>query len=390
MSELLYLDEKSYENVTYSYKSIKPSCVNDKEIIYEFPDGNYLIDSLNLVIKFDDTIISRNNLTFDDFIEKIIVPYDYAQPLHDHDSVIPIKFISAYNDICKLNKDNLCFHIPLIKLFSFRINFGDFGKINNKTVIKMLRQQKYTIDPLDIFQEVKNVNLENMPSELMDSLTTYSASKISFELFYRETKFFDSIGKLVPPNSKEKIDVFESNVKFDNTDICKIKISDPKFLYDYRHMLIVMDNNINEDDTTTDNFINKILLKTTFSPNLPIERMQFRELFTDGVFEITKEHADIFGINIQVDKTHYLVDISEFMTVYVSSLTKNPAMFDEVYHVSRMTCLVKKYEQTVDLYKKSLNDFLGPKWSVANSDMALELTLTLKNKYNGMVNVYLF
>ncbi len=429
MSELFYLDEKNYENVVHSYKSIMPKSVTSEEIIYDFPNGDYMIDQFYLIIKFDGDSIPQHNLTLEDFCDSIEPYYDNngeinggtlwylqgsidesAQHLYDSYCTKPIDatFATAYTEICKLNKNKLCFSIPLLRMVSIYNQVTGFAsyKFIKRPHLKLVRQKKYNVDAVSIFQEMKNVNLENMPSEVLNGITNYAESKMQFELFYRETKFYTGIGKLVPPELVDTYTLDKYCVKFDNTDTSTITIADPTTQYNYKNMLIVVDLESHSaslleqcDEITTNtinNYIKEITLQTKFSSSLNVDRMQFTKLFKDGIFKMTKEYAEIFGINYMVSSRYYLLDISNFIKVYIQSLTQNGGLYNHVHHYNHFACRVEKlYEQRIEQYQKPVDEFLNEDEKendklVTEMGLVLELTMVLNKADQGTAQVYLF
>ncbi|XWV25492.1 putative ORFan [Tupanvirus deep ocean] len=361
MIEPFYLDERNYENIVHSYKSVLPKSVTNEEIIYDFPDIDCMLDNFCLVVKFDGDIIPKNNLTLEDFVSMVepyytnnddnftniqpscsTDPLGLSQGLTYHTNPIPSDFAAAYTDICKLNKNKLCFTIPLLRMVAILTEKSreywetwrkrDFIK---KPHIKLIRQQKYCIDPTSIFQEMKDVNLENMPDEIMSSITNYAESKIQFELFYRETLFFNGINKKVTPELIDTYTLDSYEIKFDNTNNGSIVVVDGTTQYNYKNMLVIL--NLDSNDTINpetsneqSNYLDEIVIKTRFSSKFNPKNTIFKDFLREGSFRLTKELAEIFNINYQVGTRYYLIDISKFITAYIQSITRSGGMYDHI------------------------------------------------------------
>jgi hypothetical protein len=440
MDDFFYLDEKNYENVVYSHKSVKPTFVTDEFIIWNFPDGNYMLDSLYIVIKLDGNTIAQHNLTLEDFISRVdpfytheldhgcntnldfyknISSTDKNVPTNSYSTKpIPADFITAYTDMCKLNKNKLYFCIPLLRMVSIYTRTTEsIPEFIQRPHIKLIRQQNYNVDAVSIFQEITNVNLDNMPTEIMDYITKYSESKIQFELFYRETKFYSSVGKQVPPELTETYVLDKCSIKFDNVKTNTINISDPTYHYNYKNMLIITDLNSGKDADSDqpNNYIDEIILQTKFSSRLDVKNVQFEELFKDGAFKMSKEYAEIFNINYQIGFKYYLVDISKFIKTYVQFLIQNKSLFYNVFGSKTefgsqwYKCRVPKscdynqravdelFKERLDLRQKLIDELMcQPKTPedneklIAEMGLVLALTLNLKNADTGSAQIYLF
>ncbi|XWV26827.1 putative orfan [Tupanvirus soda lake] len=422
MNEPFYLDEKNYENVVHSYKSILPKSITNEEIVYDFPDGDCLMDNFCLVVKFDGDIVPKNNLTLEDFVSKVEPYYSVYGSVPDvqpsfssyHTNPIPSEFAAAYTEICKLNKNKLCFTIPLLRMVSIFTEKNPchyiFPQYIKRPHIKLIRQQKYQVDPVSIFQEMKDVNLENMPNEVMSSITNYAQSKIQFELFYRETIFFTGINKKIAPELIETYVLDTYEIKFDNTNTGSVVVVDETTYYNYKNILIVLNlesiDTINSETVNHDNnYLDEIVIKTKFSSKFNLNNTTFKNFVRDGSLRLTKELAEIFNINYQVGLRYYLIDISKFITAYVQSITRSGGMYDHICLEGKLAFdeIIVNNHNPANFNKASefcydiMDTNKNIKKLVGDIDMmvdivgiALDLQLTLKKSDTGVANIYFF
>jgi hypothetical protein len=402
MFEYSFLDEKNYENMVHNYKSLKPIFVSDESIKFEFPKGNYFIDSIHLLIKFDGDVIPKNNLSIEDFVSEI-VPHYFRTINNDpfNEKPIPSQFIRAYTDIWRQGKqkNELCFFIPLIRMTSIYENVGMGNEFTKNAYLDLIKPNNPIIDAVSIFKYMKDIDLKNLPEQIMDAVTTYAESKLEYEILYRETKFF-KIGHLVPPESVDFYALNKFNVEFSGTHKNTLSFADQYEQYNYKNMLIIVDlellNNTDNTDNTpiNENNIEEIQLSTKFLSSKPkFIGQKYGDLFNNGVFKITKEHAEIFNISYQINSKYYLIDISKFIEAYVHPLTNNSHIIahELAYDgkLGTMLSLNEKYRQKCDLYNKSVNEFIKST-EEPKIKFELELSITLQNADHGTLHVYLF
>lgn len=389
MTDYFFLGEKNYENVMHSYKSLKPKTVTNSFIDFDFPDGDYFVDSINLSIKFDGKIIPKNNLSIEDFISEIVPYYDfniYNNPANERP--IAAQFVSAYGDICKLNtKKKLCFTIPLLRLVSMHTNINDYCYRYQYTKSAHLRLVKQKINPTDsisIFKYMSDVDLTNLPDEIMKSVTEYAESKIEYEIFYRETKFFN-MGKIVPPDTVDFYSLDNFVIEFKNQKNKTIRINDKNNNYNYKNMLIVVDmESALEPEETIDQPDNNYIDEIELCMNIK----NICSKSHHNIFKITKEQAEIFNISYQVGSKYYLVDISKFIDSRVKSQVNN---YYETYEnkSDRNASTEEKYQERLDVFRKDIQEYKEMEQN-KRINFELELSVTLHEADTGFLNVYLF
>lgn len=401
MASYSFLDEPTYEKKMHEYKLLKPLKTTNEYIEYVFPRGNYVIDMIHLLIKYDDEIIKllpqsdMGNFSLENFIENII-PYqnDIEQERYPN---IDASFVTAYTRACQTKIDKLCFKIPLVRLVNMDNDLFDRNlNVQMTTYIRLIKQtsQHIIMDGIEILKMMRQISLINMPEPIIDNMRQYIESKITFEILYRETKFFNSVGQIIVPNPinlyrYKKLEIVLDNIKKPYGLINSI--------YDYKTMLVV--SNLVSDK----NCIQEIKLTTNFNPHGRLPPPFWDNALISGSTTLHRDHAEIFNIPFQIGSKYYVMDIEKFVSVYVQPL-------------------IDMRVNDINVHKSNIYDH-GPKWQIKNqnnlnnlnipndpndpnnrgianndeSDVLLsqpgllaKIRLTLKQADSGIIQIYLF
>jgi hypothetical protein len=410
MAEFSFLNEKPYQNVVHDYKELTAKTVADKYIEFEFPLGNYVIESLRLVVKYDGSNIapvivtestptetsnsadsaesadltnSAVHISIDDFIEEIVPYYDdrinscILKP-------IPTDLLKVFATIGSQFPDRLCWEIPLLKMASFLFKW-DSGDDQNYFCLKygrtmhlrLVKSAKYNETLNSIFVFKHGTNLTNMPSDIMSCIMSATEKKMTYKITYRETTFVNGQGRICPPEYVVPYTLHKTELKIINSDTESVFITDEYNRFNYSYMLITLDVEPNVS-------IEKITLGTNLNP-------EFSSLMK--LFSLSKELAEIYGLNYQLTDKFYLLDIGQYLNAEIKPFydnkiesTRSPAaLFDETTinlaqtQQSKPGSVLKPMEEIwkIDIAEKMTN-------------LKLKLNLEFSAKTTGTARILLF
>ena len=111
MCDYSFLDEPKIENIFYEYEVGNltiPINADDKNIIFTFPKGIYLADTLIIKITYKNELIEGLSIPISNFFTGI----------KNENITIPSEFIDTHCEICNGEKQNLMYnlHNIIIKL----------------------------------------------------------------------------------------------------------------------------------------------------------------------------------------------------------------------------------------------------------------------------------
>jgi len=397
MTEFAFLTDKPYHNLSHNYKEIVANTIDSSHIEFEFPSGNYLIESLHLVIKYDGTDVdpganapianapTGTELSIDDFVDEIVPYYDNRV---DHGILKPIpgEFLKAFamgsNSARSISK--LCWEIPLLKMASFvcpllgREYYYDM--IYGRTMhLRLVKSATYAQTLRSIFVTRHAVDLTNMPTDILSYITSATESKIQFKITYRETKFLNHIGQVCPPEAVVPYILDKFETKFINSDKAHVWITHQGNRFNYSYVLIVL-----ETDSLTS------IEKVSLSSNLRENTMSGN----DNHFSLSKELAEVYGLSYQLTDCHYLLDVAQYTNTVVKPFFDNRleqiGPTDQIFDPNTIDKSVAVYHSAEDL-KNNFCRTLGSQFgSDSKTNLKLKLNLEFGGAITGTARIYFF
>lgn len=392
----LSVDNKQQYNCKNNYKIISPTKITHKVLDYNFPDDNSTfdctIDRIHFLVKIDGADVEPfDDISIDDFVKS--VEYFYRESYSfDEKKLLPIEFIKTFNIVNKY-KSKTCYEIPLLKMQKndeLPLNFSSNSYLpfpaicppsKNKlhVTLRINKSENYKNTLLNVYAAKYGMDIDSLMKVIRcdnyDKLFEQIEPRFDFKIVYRETQHMD-------PFSLFDSYIFDKcNIEFDGSAKSFTWLSDTGNHFNYKYILIIL-------KAEPEIILNEVEIKTN-------------EKLSDNIFVLSKEIAEIFGEQYQINSTHYLINIDEYINSNIKSFIVNKIErtrpIDMIFEEGTFDIRKDKHYNAnvvcgIDENKCSLNmDVIAHKILCSeNTNLRLKISLTLNKKSDGCATVYFF